>query len=357
MSFKCCSQFESFLQELPKCEHHLHLEGTLEPALLFSLAERNKIVLPDHFPKTVEACNERYSNFADLQDFLDHYYIGMSVLITEQDFYELAMEYFQKAANDGCLHSEVFFDPQGHVERGIHVDIVVNGFNRACKDANVKFGTTNKLIMCLLRHLPGQSGLETIDSVVHHFENGIIHGLGLDSSEKPFPPELFVECYSAVKSRHPEVGLTAHAGEEGDHTYVSNSLDLLNVSRIDHGVNSHQSEELMARLAENQTMLSMCPLSNVKLQVVSDVSELPIRLFFDKNVPFSINSDDPAYFGGYILDNYKTVHTRFGFTVAEWKKIALNGINGSWCDEKRKSDLREKVEQVCSKYQTLAVTS
>lgn len=356
MSFQCCPQFQSFLKELPKCEHHLHLEGTLEPALLFSLAERNNITLPSHFPPTVEACNERYSNFADLQDFLDHYYIGMSVLITEQDFYELAMEYFEKAARDGCLHSEVFFDPQGHVERGIHVDTVVNGFNRACEDANKEFGTTNKLIMCLLRHLPGSSGLETIDSVTHHFESGKIHGLGLDSSEKPFPPELFIECYATVKDRHPEVGLTAHAGEEGDHTFVTNSLDLLNVTRIDHGVNSHQDEELMDRLAKNRTMLSMCPLSNVKLQVVTDVSELPIRLFFDKNVPFSINSDDPAYFGGYILDNYVAVHTRFGFTVSEWKQIALNGINGSWCHEDRKVELRNKVDEVCEKYQALAVS-
>lgn len=355
MSYVCCDKFTEFLKELPKCEHHLHLEGTLEPSLLFSLAKRNNITLPSHFPPSVEACNERYSNFADLQDFLDHYYIGMSVLITEEDFYELAMEYFAKAAKDGCLHSEVFFDPQGHVERGIHVDTVVNGFNRACKDANEKFGTTNKLIMCLLRHLPSAAGLETILSVSHHFENGTIHGLGLDSSEKPFPPELFVECYAAVKSRHPEVGLTAHAGEEGDHTFVTNSLDLLKVTRIDHGVNSIQSEDLMARLAENRTMLSMCPLSNVKLQVVSDVAELPIRSFFEKDVPFSINSDDPAYFGGYILDNYLAVHTRFGFTVADWKKIAINGINGSWCSESRKSQLLAKVDEVCDKYSSLSV--
>lgn len=357
MSFTCCDQFKSFLGELPKCEHHLHLEGTLEPALLFSLAKRNNISLPEHFPPTVEACNERYSNFADLQDFLDHYYIGMSVLITEQDFYELAMEYFRKAASDGCLHSEVFFDPQGHVERGIHVDTVVHGFKRACEDATTELGTTNKLIMCLLRHLPGSSGLETIESVSHHFENGTIHGMGLDSSEKPFPPELFEECYSLVKDRHPHVNLTAHAGEEGDHTYVSSALDKLNVTRIDHGVNSHQNEELMARLAENRTMLSMCPLSNKKLQVVSDISELPLRVFFENDVPFSINSDDPAYFGGYILDNYLAVHTRFGFSVAEWRVIALNGINGSWCDEARKADLRLKVDQVCEKYQALAVTA
>ncbi|SGZ56009.1 CIC11C00000003155 [Sungouiella intermedia] len=351
--YECTHHVKNFLTELPKCEHHLHLEGTLEPSLLFDLAARNSIKLPDHFPSSVEACNERYANFADLQDFLDHYYIGMSVLINEQDFYDLAMEYFAKAHSDGCLHSEVFFDPQGHVERGIDVDVVVRGFDRACKAANDKFGTTNKLIMCLLRHLPAASGIDMIESTSQYFDEGIIHGLGLDSSEKPFPPELFSDCYNLVKDKFPEVGLTAHAGEEGDHTYVSNSLDLLNVSRIDHGVNSKQSPELMKRLAENKTMLSMCPLSNVKLQVVKDVSELPISTFLENDVPFSINSDDPAYFGGYILDNYIAVHTRFGFSLDQWCKIAHNGIEGSWCGEERKTELKAKVEEVYNKYQGL----
>lgn len=351
--YECSHQFKSFLTELPKCEHHLHLEGTLEPLLLFDLAARNGITLPASFPPTVEACNERYANFADLQDFLDHYYIGMSVLITENDFYDLAMEYFARAHRDGCLHSEVFFDPQGHVERGIHIDTVVQGFDRACKAANEKYGTTNKLIMCLLRHLPAAAGLETIDSAAKYFENGTIHGLGLDSAEKPFPPELFEQCYSLVASKYPQVGLTAHAGEEGDHTYVSNSLDLLQVLRIDHGVNSHQDAALMQRLAKDRTMLSMCPLSNVKLQVVKDVAELPIALFFENDIPFSINSDDPAYFGGYILDNYIAVHTRFGFSVEQWAKIATNGIDGSWCDDARKAELRAKVDEVCKKYAAL----
>lgn len=351
--FECDHHVKSFLTELPKCEHHLHLEGTLEPALLFELAARNSISLPTHFPPSVEACNERYANFADLQDFLDHYYIGMSVLIQEQDFFDLAMEYFTKAHADGCLHSEVFFDPQGHVERGIDVDVVVKGFDRACKEANAKFGTTNKLIMCLLRHLPAASGLETIESTAKFFEDGIIHGMGLDSAEKPFPPELFTQCYDLVRTRFPGVGLTAHAGEEGDHTYVTNSLNLLNVSRIDHGVNSQHDHDLMKRLSENRTMLSMCPLSNVKLQVVKDVSELPIALFMEHDVPFSINSDDPAYFGGYILDNYIAVHTRFGFSLEQWCKIAHNGIDGSWCDDDRKVQLRAKVEEVYTKYKNL----
>lgn len=350
---ECTHHIKNFLTELPKCEHHLHLEGTLEPSLLFDLAARNDITLPSHFPPTVEACNERYANFADLQDFLDHYYIGMSVLIHEQDFFDLAMEYFSRAHADGCLHSEVFFDPQGHVERGIDVDVVVRGFDRACKAANAKFGTTNKLIMCLLRHLPAASGIDTIESTGKYFEEGIIHGLGLDSAEKPFPPELFAECYDLIKSKYPQVNLTAHAGEEGDHTYVTNSLDVLKVSRIDHGVNSKQNDDLMKRLAENRTMLSMCPLSNVKLQVVKDVSELPIALFLENDVPFSINSDDPAYFGGYILDNYIAVHTRFNFSLEQWVKIANNGIDGSWCDDNRKTELKSKVDAVYNKYKAL----
>lgn len=348
--FECCEQQTAFLKELPKCEHHVHLEGTLEPSLLFQLAKRNNITLPASFPPTPEACVERYNNFADLQDFLDHYYIGMGVLIKEEDFYDLAMEYFRKASEDGCLHSEAFFDPQGHVERGISIDTVVQGFDRACKEATKQFGTTNKLIMCLLRHLPASSGLETIESAHKYYENGTIHGLGLDSAEKPFPPELFTECYKALGEKFPNVGLTAHAGEEGDSSYVVNSFKHLNVSRIDHGINSQHDDELLTKLAKDRNMLSVCPLSNVKLQVVKDVGELPIKLFFDKDVPFSINSDDPAYFGGYILDNYISVHTRFGFSREQWCTIAKNGINGSWCDEERKQELRNKVDEVYNKY-------
>lgn len=350
MVHECNERMTSFLRDLPKCEHHVHLEGTLEPLLLFQLAERNGITLPSWFPKTIEACNERYNNFADLQDFLDHYYVGMGVLIKEDDFYDLAMEYFKHAHADGCLHSEVFFDPQGHVERGISIDTVVTGFERACKDANKSLGTTNKLIMCLLRHLPAAAGLQTIADAARYYETGVIHGLGLDSAEKPFPPELFAECYNTLKEQFPHVNLTAHAGEEGDHSYVTTALHQLNVSRIDHGVNSQHDETLMSHLAANQIMLSMCPMSNVKLQVVKDVSELPIKKFLDANIPFSINSDDPAYFGGHILDNYVEVHTRFGFTPQEWVKVVRNGINGSWCDEERKTELREHLSTVEAKY-------
>lgn len=339
-----------FLHELPKCEHHVHLEGTLSPDLLFKLAERNKITLPDHFPSSIELCNHRYNQFKDLQDFLDHYYIGMSVLITEKDFEDLAFEYFVKAKNDGLYHSETFFDPQGHVERGIPIETVINGFNKACLRAKNELNISTKLIMCLLRHLPANDGLKTIESAKSFYENGIIHGLGLDSSEKPFPPELFIECYKTVKDNFPNVGLTAHAGEEADPIFITNSLNLLNVTRIDHGVQSYRDDELLKRLAKEQIMLTLCPLSNVKLQVVKDVSELPIRKWIEFNVPFSINSDDPAYFGGYILDNYLAVESRFNLSGEEWVKIAKNGVKGSWITDNEKEQLISKIDEVYNKY-------
>lgn len=339
-----------FLKELPKCEHHVHLEGTLEPSLLFKLAERNTITLPEWFPKSVEHCNDRYNRFADLQDFLDHYYVGMSVLIHEDDFYDLAMDYFRRSHHDGCHHSEAFFDPQAHLERGISIETVIKGFERACKDASTQYDVTNKLIMCLLRHLPAASGLEVIEQALPYYHAGTVHGLGLDSSEKPFPPHIFDECYKVIRESFPHVGLTAHAGEEGDHTYVESALETLQVSRIDHGINSRHSDDLLDRLARDQTMLTVCPLSNVKLRCVKDVSELPIREFLLKGVPFSINSDDPAYFGGYILDNYLEVDLKFNLSVDQWSVIATNGINGSWCDDARKAELRSKVAEVLEKY-------
>ena len=353
MSFELSNNVKSFLHELPKCEHHLHLEGTLEPSLLFKLTARNNIQLPDFFPKSIEECNARYQTFGNLQDFLDHYYVGMSVLIKEDDFYDLAMDYFHKAHSDNCLHSEVFFDPQAHLERGIDMNTVVKGFNRACEAATTKFATTNKLIMCLLRHLPAHEGVKTVELAKPFYEKGLIHGLGLDSSEVPNEPQFFSHSYDALRAEFPHVGFTAHAGEEGDHTYVSNSLDHLNVTRIDHGINSHKDEDLMTRLANENVMLTLCPMSNLKLQVTDNIGKLPIRMFLDKGVPFSINSDDPAYFGGYILENYLQVHRHFGFSMDEWKAIAVNGINGSWCDGDRKKQLLENVNAVVEKYQGL----
>ncbi|EJS42008.1 aah1p [Saccharomyces arboricola H-6] len=340
-----------FLQELPKCEHHLHLEGTLEPDLLFPLVKRNNITLPDDFPKSVEELNEKYKQFRDLQDFLDYYYTGTNVLIKEQDFFDLAWAYFQKAHKQGLVHAEVFYDPQSHTSRGISIETVTKGFQRACDKALIEFKITSKLIMCLLRHIEPEECLKTIEEATPFIKDGTISALGLDSAEKPFPPNLFVECYQKASSLNENLRLTAHAGEEGTAQYVSDALDLLQVTRIDHGINSQYDDELLDRLARDQILLTICPLSNVKLQVVQSVSELPLQKFLDRNVPFSLNSDDPAYFGGYILENYVQVSKDFPhWDHKTWGRIAKNAINGSWCENKRKNDLLNKVDQIVIKY-------
>ncbi|CAH00084.1 adenine deaminase [Kluyveromyces lactis] len=351
--FECTDEVTNFLTELPKCEHHLHLEGTLEPELLFQLVERNGVQLPGTFPKTVNELHVIYNNFADLQDFLNYYYIGCNVLLSEDDFFELAWSYFKRVSTQGLRHAEVFYDPQSHTSRGISLEVVTKGFERACAKAQEEFNISTKLIMCLLRHCPVEECMDTVKSAKSLIESGVIDGLGLDSSERPFPPELFVECYQLAKSYNKELQLTAHAGEEGDPSFVTNTLDLLETTRIDHGVRSIEDAELIKRLAAQKVMLTLCPLSNVKLQVVKDVSELPLQEFLDNDVPFSINSDDPAYFGGYILQNYLEVYSRFGWSKAVWAKIARQSIEGSWCDPKRKQELLSEVSEVVNKYVNL----
>ncbi|QLG74169.1 hypothetical protein HG535_0G00530 [Zygotorulaspora mrakii] len=340
-----------FLKELPKCEHHLHLEGTLEPDLLFPLAKRNGIELPAEFPQSVEELAAKYSQFRDLQDFLDYYYIGTNVLVKEEDFFDLAWAYFTKVAKQGLVHAEVFFDPQSHTSRGVPIAVVTRGFSKACERAQNELGISTELIMCLLRHVEPEKCLETIQEATPFLKDGTISGLGLDSAEKPFPPELFIECYEAATKINPDLKLTAHAGEEGSSAYVVNSLDLLQVTRIDHGINSQHDEELMARLSRERIMLTMCPLSNVKLQVVSAVGELPFQRFLDADIPFSVNSDDPAYFGGYILENYIALSESFPhWDHQTWGKIVKNSIEGSWCDAKRKQQLLAQLEDTITRH-------
>lgn len=348
------SHIHSFLQELPKCEHHVHLEGTLSPELLFKLADRNDVTLPADFPKSAELCHERYDNFADLQDFLDHYYVGMSVLLTKDDFENLAWDYFVKAHSDGVHHAEVFFDPQAHLERGIALHDVVGGFTNARERAHEELGISTQLIMCLLRHLPGEDCLQMVHDAKPHFEAGHIVGLGLDSSEQNRPPHLFTEAYAAARDFGLDhVRFTAHAGEEGGPDYVDGALNDLQVERIDHGVRSVEDEDTLKRLAENKTLLTVCPMSNLKLRVVDNIGQLPLRKLIDNGVHFSINSDDPAYFGGYILDNYKSVHEHFNLDLNTWCTIAENSINGSWVANDRKKELLDKVDIVRAKYSGL----
>lgn len=276
----------------------------------------------------------------------------MSALITPSDFEMLAYEYFTRAHNDGVHHAEIFFDPQAHTSRGIAYTTVVSGLTAAQDRAEKDFGLSSKLILCFLRHLSASDAETTYQEAVSlgHFSSGTVAGIGLDSSEVGFPPEIFREVYDSAY----EAGIrrTAHAGEEGDATYISRALEICKTERIDHGIRLVDDSTLLERVAENKTLVTMCPLSNVRLRCVTKVAELPVRKFLDEGVRFSINSDDPAYFGGYILDNYCAVQEAFALSVKEWKYIADGAIEGSWCDEDRKKALLAKVDEWASKYES-----
>lgn len=349
------TDFHDFLHELPKCEHHVHLEGTLSPELLLELSKRNNVSLPAGFPTTAEELYDRYSKFTDLQSFLDDYFVGMSVLRTRQDFADLAYNYFKKAHSDNVVHVEAFFDPQAHTDAGTPFDDVVAGFTDGRRRAEEEFGISTKLIMCFLRHLSPESAHETLIAAKPHYAAGAIHGLGLSSSEKGYPPEIFEEVYATAHEFNFDINFTSHAGEEGDHTYVERALDRLNVSRIDHGVRSVESKELLKRLALNKTMLTVCPISNLRLRGVDCISKVPLRQLLEAGVPFSINSDDPAYFGGYMLDNYLAVHKHFNFDVDTWVLIVRNSILGSWVGDNKKTHYLNKLEAVRAKYAHLTV--
>ncbi|CAN6626960.1 adenine deaminase [Trichomonascus vanleenenianus] len=337
---------EQFLRRLPKCEHHVHLEGTLSPELLFQLAKHNNIALPDDFPSTPAELHARYERFTGLDDFLQFYYIGMRVLITEKDFEDLAWQYFLKCQEDGVRHAEVFFDPQGHVDRGISLDTLVKGFTRAIARAQQELGITAKLIMCLLRHLSVESGVEMVNEAHSYFRSGEIAGIGLDSTEKDMNPLKFHPIFEAARASGAQIRYTAHAGEEGPADYVWEALKELQVERIDHGINSHHDAELLVHLSQTKTLLTLCPVSNVKLRVVDSVADIPFGKFLNHGVPFSINSDDPAYFGGYCLHNYLQVQAVCNWTTDIWGQVCLAGIEGSWVDEERKQLLREELVSV-----------
>lgn len=355
----CQGSIHNFLAELPKCEHHLHLEGCLSPSLTFKLAAKNNIKLPSKEEKpeyeSVETLEKRYEHFDNLQDFLNCYYLALDAVITQDDFEALGWEYFTTAHADGVKHAEVFFDPQSHTDRGIPFQTVVNGFNAACERAERELGITSQLIMCFLRHLPASSAAETMQSAIaggfftpQQGRERVIAGLGLDSSEVGFRPELFKEQYAQGK----ELGLhrTAHGGEEGDPSYISGALDSLHCERIDHGIKLVQDPELLARIVKEEILLTVCPLSNVCLQAVKEVGEVPIRKFLEDGVKFSINSDDPAYFGGYILKNYCAVQKAFNLSKEEWKTIVQNSINGSWTGQQRKDELLSMLDQCLEKH-------
>ncbi|KAF7523649.1 hypothetical protein PCG10_006404 [Penicillium crustosum] len=349
----CKSPLHSFLLNLPKCEHHIHLEGALTPELVFLLAAKNNIALPDlpHY-QNPEVLAARYEKFDNLDDFLNIHYANMSVLITEDDFFELAWSYILAAHADGVHHAEVFFDPQSHTPRGIPIASVIRGYKRALDRAESELGVTSWLVMCFLRHLPVPSAEATFASAADFVQDGSIHGVGLDSSEVGFPPELFTNVFGKAK----EMGLrrTAHGGEEGDVTYIKGAIDHLHAERIDHGIRLIEDQVLLREIAAKGTLLTICPLSNVYLRTAKSVGSLPLRKFLDLGVQFSINSDDPAYFGGGILNNYCAVQEAFDFSIDDWKTIAISAVCGSWIADERKGVLLGKIEDVVERFRSVA---
>ena len=316
---------ESYVRALPKAELHLHIEGTLEPELMFELARRNGVALPW---KSVEETRAAYA-FEDLQSFLDLYYAGAAALVREQDFFDLAMAYFERAAADGVVHAELFFDPQTHTARGVTCETVLDGLERACTTARERFGIGSRLILCFLRHLSEEEGFATLEQALPHLAR--IHGVGLDSSEMGHPPSKFARLFA--RCRELGLHLVAHAGEEGPPDYIVEALDLLQVERIDHGVRAAESPALMARLVREQIPLTVCPLSNVKLCVFATLADHNLKAMLEAGIKVTINSDDPAYFGGYVGKNFVDTATALSLSRSELKRIARNSLEAAFVSE------------------------
>ena len=316
------------IRALPKAELHVHIEGTFEPELMFAIAQRNKIAIPY---KSVEEVKQAY-NFNNLQSFLDIYYAGAAVLIHEQDFYDLAWAYFEKCAEDRVVHTEMFFDPQTHTDRGVAFATVINGLQKACDDAKTKLGISSHLIMCFLRHLSEEAAVATLEQALPYKDQ--IIAVGLDSSEVGHPPSKFERVFA--KAREAGFLVVAHAGEEGPAAYVWEALDLLKVNRIDHGVRSEEDPELMQRLIAEKMPLTVCPLSNLKLCVVDDMQQHNIRRLLQQGVHVTVNSDDPSYFGGYMNDNFIAIAEALDLSNEELKQLAINSFEASFITDTEK---------------------
>ncbi|WP_234179178.1 adenosine deaminase [Sphingopyxis sp. NFH-91] len=319
----------AFIAALPKAELHLHIEGSLEPELMFELARRNGIAIPF---ATIDDVRAAYA-FSNLQDFLDIYYQGMGVLQTEQDFYDLTAAYLARAHADGVRHSEIFFDPQGHTARGIPFATVIGGITRALDDAQARYDMSSRLIMCFLRHLSEEEAEATLDEARPWLDR--IDGVGLDSSEVGHPPAKFQRVFA--RARNLGLRLVAHAGEEGPPEYVHEALDLLGVDRIDHGNRSLEDEALVARLADDAMCLTVCPLSNLKLCVVDDMTAHPLKAMLDAGLLATVNSDDPSYFGGYVNANYTVVADALDLSRDELVTLARNSFLGAFLDDDAKA--------------------
>ncbi|WP_168389879.1 adenosine deaminase [Acinetobacter indicus] len=324
------------IRALPKAELHVHIEGTFEPELMFAIAQRNNIAIPY---QSVEEVKEAY-NFHNLQSFLDIYYAGANVLVHEQDFYDLAWAYFEKCAEDQVVHTEMFFDPQTHTDRGIAFATVINGLQRACNDAQSKLGISSRLIMCFLRHLSEEAAFATLEQALPYKEQ--IIAVGLDSSEVGHPPAKFARVFA--KAREYGFLVVAHAGEEGPPKYIWEALDLLKVNRIDHGVRSEEDPALMQRLIQDEMPLTVCPLSNLKLCVVQDMQQHNIRRLLQQGVKVTVNSDDPSYFGGYMNDNFIAITEALDLTADELKQLAINSFEASFLPAAQKQAWIEKIQ-------------
>ena len=319
-----------FIKKSPKAELHLHIEGTLEPEQMFAFAKRNNIQTPF---KNINEAKNAY-NFSNLESFLKIYYEGAKVLIKEQDFFDLTWAYALKCKEDNIVHAEIFFDPQTHTDRGISFDVVINGIYKALQKAQKEFGLSFKIIMCFLRHLDEEEGFKVLDQAFAHKDK--IYGVGLDSSETGNPPNKYEKLFKKAI----EYGFitVAHAGEEGPPEYIWEALNLLNVKRIDHGVQCLKDEKLVEKLSENQIPLTVCPLSNIKLRVFNKLEDHNLKKMLDKKLMVMINSDDPAYFGGYLNQNLIETQAALDLSKDEVKTLLINSFKSSFLSEERKKE-------------------
>jgi len=326
------------IKKIPKAELHLHIEGSLEPDLMFKLAKRNNIKIPF---KSVNEVKTAY-NFYDLQSFLDIYYQGAQVLIKEQDFFDLTWSYMLKCKEDNIVHTEIFFDPQTHTDRGIEFDLVINGIYAALNKAKQELGLSSKIIMCFLRHLDEESAFKTLDQALIHKNK--IAGVGLDSSEVEHPPRKFKRVFKKASEKN--FLTVAHAGEEGPPEYIWEALDVLKVKRIDHGVQCLKDTKLVQKLRNEQIPLTICPLSNIKLRVFEKLQDHNLKRLLDKGLMVMINSDDPAYFGGYLNTNLIECQKALNLSKADVKKLAINSFKSSFLKEDEKKKWIDQISNI-----------
>ncbi|KAB2824850.1 MAG: adenosine deaminase [Paludibacter sp.] len=327
---------KEFIHRVPKAELHLHIEGTFEPELMFAIAHRNNIQLEY---ASVDELKQAYQ-FANLQEFLDIYYAGAGVLLYEQDFYDLTRAYFDRIHAQGVVHAEIFFDPQTHTDRGVAFETVLKGITRAMDDVREQYGLSSGLILSILRHLSEESALRTLDEALP-FKQYFI-GVGLDSSELGHPPVKFKRVFERVRAEG--LKTLAHAGEEGPPAYVWEAIDLLGVDRLDHGNRSMEDDRLVAELIRRKIALTLCPLSNLKLQVVSDLRQHPLKRMMERGMLVTVNSDDPAYFGGYLNENYEAIAEALELSIDEIGQLAVNSFEASFLSAAEKASWTGKIE-------------